>query len=170
MDGGRDRGAPRERAPHGLGQSVKARRRRARRAAGIARDAAASELLRQIRAAEAVAHAEHLAAVERARAARDHSDLLRDAVAAGNFARLEARFQRDAEARLESASAALFERASAAAAHAAREEALRNDLESRVADLRADLLASQEELRLALLRAAREAPLHGVDPVKITLP
>ena len=86
--------------------------------------------------------------------ARDHSDLLRDAVAAGNVARLEARFQQGQESRLEFESAILFRRSSEAAAHAAREEALRNDLESRLAALRAELLASHQEV--ARLRASRE--------------
>jgi hypothetical protein len=156
MDGGRGRGAPRERPPPGLGTSGSARRRRANRAADIARGIAAAELLRQSRAAEDAAHADLLAAADRARAARNHSDLLRDAFADAQYARLEARFQQGVEARLAAESAAIFQRASAAYAQAAREEALRHDLESRVAELRAEVLAGQEEL--ARLRAAQATP------------
>jgi hypothetical protein len=153
MDGGRGRGAPRDRAPPGLGASASSRRRRARRGSGIARNLAVDELLRQSRAAEDAAHADLLAAADRARAARDHSDLLRDALAEAHNARLEARFQQGVEARLAVDSEVLFHRASVAYERAAREEALRIDLESRVAELRAEVLAGQDEL--ARLRTAR---------------
>ncbi len=83
--------------PPGEGTSVGARRRRAKRFG----EAAAVDRHRQTLAAEAEVHAAQLAAAERARAARENSDLIRDAVVDAHNARLETRFQQGLESRLD---------------------------------------------------------------------
>jgi hypothetical protein len=150
MRGVRDKGEP----VHKPCTSSGARRRRAKRIAEAARLSAELDRSRQALAAEAEVHAAQLAAAERARAARDNTDLIRDAVADAHNARLEARFQQGLESRLDLESAANSQRLADAAARVAREEALRLDLESRAAALQGALLASQREL--AHLRALRD--------------
>ena len=149
MRGAPGRGEPVHKPP-GEGTSLGARRRRAKRFG----QAAAVDRHRQALAAEAEAHAAQLAAAERARAARDNSELLREAVAEANNARLEARYQQGRESRLDLEAEVNSRRLVAASARIAQEEALRLELESRAAALHCALLASQQEL--ALLRAQRD--------------
>ena len=146
MRGGRDRGEPRAHIPLGPCTSASARRRRTNHLARAARAAAELEQTRQARAAEADVRAAQLAAAERARAARDHTDFLRDAAAAAHLARLEARFQQGQESRLDFESAVISRRLADASARVASEGALCLDLESLAAVLQAALLASQQEL------------------------